>query len=64
MRRPYARPFDRSGKSCQPAEGVHRCRSMGAVPIIRNGVVQGACGVGGGTSQQDEAVAKAAVAKL
>jgi len=38
--------------------------SQGAVPIIRNGVVEGACGVGGGTSQQDEDVARAAVAKL
>jgi uncharacterized protein GlcG (DUF336 family) len=38
--------------------------SMGAVPIIRNGVVEGACGVGGGTAQQDEDVAQAAVAKL
>ena len=46
------------------AEGGHMIPSMGAVPIIRNGVVEGACGVGGGTSQQDEDVAKAAVAKL
>jgi glc operon protein GlcG len=38
--------------------------SMGAVPIVRNGVVEGAFGVGGGTSQQDEDVAKAAVSKL
>ena len=46
------------------AEGAHMIPSMGAVPIIKNGVVEGACGVGGGTSQQDEDVAKAAVAKL
>ena len=46
------------------AEGGHMIPSMGAVPILRNGVVEGACGVGGGTSQQDEDVAKAAVAKL
>ena len=46
------------------AEGGHMIPSMGAVPIVRNGVVEGACGVGGGTSQQDEDVAKAAVAKL
>jgi len=38
--------------------------SMGAVAIVKNGVVEGACGVGGGTSQQDEDVAKAAAAKL
>jgi glc operon protein GlcG len=46
------------------AEGGHMIPSQGAVPIIRNGVLEGACGVGGGTSQQDEDVARAAVAKL
>jgi glc operon protein GlcG len=46
------------------AEGGHMIPSQGAVPIIRNGVVEGACGVGGGTSQQDEDCARAAVAKL
>jgi glc operon protein GlcG len=46
------------------AEGGHMIPHQGAVPIIRNGVVEGACGVGGGTSQQDEDVARAAVAKL
>jgi glc operon protein GlcG len=46
------------------AEGGHMIPSQGAVPIIRNGVVEGACGVGGGTSQQDEDVARAGVAKL
>src|SRR3989441_6381424 len=46
------------------AEGGHMIPSQGAVPIIRNGVVDGACGVGGGTSQQDEDVARAAIAKL
>src|SRR6266851_4486152 len=46
------------------AEGGHMIPSQGAVPIIRNGVLDGACGVGGGTSQQDEDVAKAAIAKL
>src|SRR5437867_10629437 len=46
------------------AEGGHMIPSQGAVPIIRNGVVDGACRVGGGTSQQDEDVAKAAIAKL
>jgi len=46
------------------AEGGHMIPSMGAVPIIRSGIVEGACGVGGGTSQQDEDVAKAAIAKL
>jgi len=46
------------------AEGGHMIPSQGAMPIIRNGVLEGACGVGGGTSQQDEDVARAAVAKL
>jgi len=46
------------------AEGGHMIPSQGAVPIIRNGVVEGACGVGGGTSQQDEDVARAGVAKV
>jgi uncharacterized protein GlcG (DUF336 family) len=31
---------------------------------VRNGVVEGACGVGGGTAQQDEDCARAGVAKL
>src|SRR5205814_979204 len=46
------------------AEGGHMIPSQGAVPIIRNGAVDGACGVGGGTSQQDEDCARAGVAKL
>jgi glc operon protein GlcG len=46
------------------AEGGHMIPSQGAVPIIRNGSVDGACGVGGGTAQQDEDCAKAGVAKL
>jgi uncharacterized protein GlcG (DUF336 family) len=46
------------------AEGGHMIPSQGAVPIVRNGVVEGACGVGGGTAQQDEDCARAGVAKL
>ena len=46
------------------AEGGHMIMGQGAVPIIRNGVIEGACGVGGGTSQQDEDCAKAGVSKL
>jgi glc operon protein GlcG len=45
------------------AEGGHMIPSQGAVPIIRGGVVVGACGVGGGTAQQDEDCARAGVAK-
>ena len=44
------------------AEGNHMIMSLGAVPIISDGVVVGACGVGGGTGQQDEDCASAAAA--
>ncbi len=46
------------------AEGGHGIPSQGALPIIRDGVVEGACGVGGGTSQQDEDCAAAGIAML
>ena len=46
------------------AEGGHMIMGQGGVPIIRDGVVDGACGVGGGTSQQDEDCAWAGVGKL
>ena len=46
------------------AEGGHMIMGQGAVPIVRNGEIEGACGVGGGTSQQDEDCARAGVAKL
>ncbi len=46
------------------AEGGHMIPGQGAVPIIRGGVVEGACGVGGGTGQQDEDCAQAGVAAL
>jgi uncharacterized protein GlcG (DUF336 family) len=46
------------------AEGGHMIPSQGAVPIIRNGVLEGAVGVGGGTAQQDEDCARAGAAKL
>jgi glc operon protein GlcG len=46
------------------AEGGHMIMGQGAVPIIRDGVVEGACGVGGGTAQQDEDCARAGVAGL
>ncbi|HXU61762.1 MAG TPA: heme-binding protein [Polyangia bacterium] len=46
------------------AEGGHMIMGQGAVPIIRGGAVEGACGVGGGTAQQDEDCARAGVALL
>ena len=46
------------------AEGGHGIPSQGAVPIIRNGAVEGAVGVGGGTAQEDEDCANAGLAGL
>ena len=46
------------------AEGGHMIMGQGAVPILRDGVVEGACGVGGGTAQQDEDCARHGVAAL
>ncbi len=37
---------------------------QGAMPITRDGEVIGACGVGGGTSQEDEDCARAGLAAL
>ena len=51
-------------KGILTAEGSHGIPSQGGAPIIRNGAVDGAVGVGGGTSQQDEDCAKAGIAKL
>lgn len=46
------------------AEGGHMIMGQGAVSILRDGTVVGACGVGGGTAQQDEDRAHAGAAKL
>ena len=46
------------------AEGGHMIMGQGGVPIIRNGVVEGAVGVGGGTSQEDEDCSNAGIARL
>ena len=46
------------------AEGGHGIPSQGGVPIVRDGAVEGAVGVGGGTSQEDEDCARAGIAKL
>ena len=66
--RPSGELAERAGspiiKGIAAAEGGHMIPSQGAVPIIKNGVVEGACGVGGGTAQQDEDCALAGVAKL
>jgi glc operon protein GlcG len=68
----FGRPSgDMAARADQPtprgiaaASGGEMIMGQGAVPIIRNGVVEGACGVGGGTSQEDEDCAKAGVALL
>jgi len=66
--RPSGELAERSGspivQGIMAAEGGHMIPSQGAVPIVRNGVVVGACGVGGGTAQQDEDCARAGVAKV
>jgi glc operon protein GlcG len=46
------------------AEGNHMFYGQGAVPIFRNGALVGACGVGGGTAQEDEDCAQAGAAKF
>ena len=46
------------------AEGGHMILGRGAVPIVRDGVIAGACGVGGGTGEEDEECAHAGVARL
>jgi glc operon protein GlcG len=46
------------------AEGGHMIMGQGAVPLFRNGVLVGACGVGGGTSQEDEDCAAAGAGAL
>jgi uncharacterized protein GlcG (DUF336 family) len=46
------------------AAGGEMIMGQGAVPITRGGIVEGACGVGGGTSQQDEDCARAGIEQL
>ncbi len=46
------------------AEGYHMFLGQGGVPIFRGAVLIGACGVGGGTAQEDEDCARAWVESL
>ncbi len=46
------------------AEGNHMFYGQGAVPIFRQSVLIGACGVGGGSAQEDEDCARAGVERL
>ncbi|MCH8107492.1 MAG: heme-binding protein [Chloroflexi bacterium] len=66
--RPSGELAERAGtptlSGIREAEGGHMIMGQGGLPILRNGVVDGAVGVGGGTSQQDEDCSKAGIAKL
>ena len=46
------------------ADGGHMILGRGGVPIIRDGQVIGACGVGGGTGEEDEECARAGVERI
>ena len=51
-------------RGIQAHSGGHMIFGQGAVEIRREGVLIGACGVGGGTGQEDEDCARAGVALL
>jgi len=59
-----ARADQPTPRGINAASGGEMIMGQGAVPILRNGIVIGACGVGGGTSQEDEDCARAGVEKL
>ena len=44
------------------ADGGRMILGKGAVPVMRDGAVVGACGVGGGTGEEDEDCARAGAA--
>ena len=46
------------------ADGGRMILGRGAVPILRDGLVIGACGVGGGTGEEDEECAQAGVTRV
>jgi glc operon protein GlcG len=47
------------------AQGVPAIRVRGGLPIFRNGQIEGACGVGGGSSrEQEEECARAGIASI
>ena len=63
--RPSGEMQERAGSpivtGIRAAEGDHMIASLGGVPLIRAGAPVGACGVGGGTGEEDEECAQAAV---
>jgi Haem-degrading len=59
----FGRASGEDGGARRPADPSRE----GVVPIVRNGVLEGACGVNGvngGTTQQDEDCGRAGVARL
>ncbi len=46
------------------AAGAPMVFAQGALPIFRDGIIEGSCGVGGGTSEQDEECARAGIAAV
>ena len=46
------------------ADGGRMILGRGAVPILRDGNIIGACGVGGGTGEEDEDCARAGVERI
>ena len=66
--RPSGELSERAGSptlsGIREAEGGHMIMGQGGLPIVRNGAIDGACGVGGGTSQEDEDCAKAGISRL
>ena len=63
--RPSGEMQERAGSpivtGIRAAEGDHMIASLGGVPVVRDGAAVGACGVGGGTGEEDEECAQAAV---
>ena len=51
-------------KALQIQYGGKFIMGQGAVPILRAGALIGACGVGGGTSEEDEECASAGIAAI
>ena len=51
-------------RALQIQMGGRLIMGQGAVPIMRDGDLIGACGVGGGTSQEDEHCAQAGVSAI
>jgi len=46
------------------AEGGHMILGRGGVPIMLKGALEGGCGVGGGTGEEDEICARAGAERL